>query len=62
MQRGGCAWIAWAPSCWDRSCAVVRQLYLVFVGAAAARRGILDLAGLSLGLWMQWSISRCSPS
>jgi membrane protein implicated in regulation of membrane protease activity len=32
------------------------QLYLVFVGTAALVVGFLQLAGLDLAVWLQWSV------
>jgi membrane protein implicated in regulation of membrane protease activity len=32
------------------------QFYLVFIGAAALVVGFLDLAGIHVAVWLQWSI------
>jgi membrane protein implicated in regulation of membrane protease activity len=51
------AWIAVGAVLLGSELAFVdAQFYLVFVGAAALVVGFLDLAGLPLGLWLQWVI------
>jgi membrane protein implicated in regulation of membrane protease activity len=51
------AWIAVGAILLGSELAFVdAQFYLVFVGAAALVVGFLDLAGISLGVWLQWVI------
>jgi membrane protein implicated in regulation of membrane protease activity len=51
------AWIAVGAILLGSELAFVdAQFYLVFVGAAALVVGFLDLAGFSLGVWLQWVI------
>ncbi|HWJ36472.1 MAG TPA: NfeD family protein [Steroidobacteraceae bacterium] len=51
------AWIAVGAILLGSELAFVdAQFYLVFVGAAALVVGFLDLAGFSVGVWLQWVI------
>jgi membrane protein implicated in regulation of membrane protease activity len=51
------AWIAVGTILLGSELAFVdAQFYLVFVGSAALLVGCLALAGLSLAVWLQWSI------
>jgi membrane protein implicated in regulation of membrane protease activity len=51
------AWIAVGAILLGSELAFVdAQFYLVFVGAAALVVGFLNLADLSLGVWLQWLI------
>jgi len=57
------AWIAVGAILLGSELAFVdAQFYLVFVGAAALVVGFLSLARADLAVWLQWLISRRSPS